>query len=191
MDEKKDEAAWLIHSFAIAHGGVAFTLANTLVGDTVLLSGLTFYMVHKLGKLYGREDASAKQIISQSFAYYAGSYLTGKLLFWLPGIGNWANAATTVFITETIGWTCVTLFSSGKKPEELSKEEWKAVLDQANAKAKTYQEENKAILRKMSGEEKRKFRAINKKLRDPAVSEAEKENLLDSLETLYGAIKNR
>lgn len=188
---KIDEPGLLIHAFAVANGGVAFTLANTAVGDTMLVSGLTFYMIHRLVKLYRVEDVNAKQIVSQCLAYYAGPYLTGKLLFWLPGIGNWANAATTVLLTETIGWSCVTLFSTGRRPEDLSEREWKGVLDGAKAKAKASQAENKRLLKKMTPEERQEAKAITGKLRDEAVPEAEKERLLETLTGLYQRIRER
>lgn len=191
MSNKTDEAGRLIHMFAIAHGGIAFSLANTAIGDTVLLAGLTFYMIHKLGKIYGVEDIEAKPIIGQTLTHYAGPYLAGKLLFWLPGIGNWANAATTVLLTETMGWTCVSIFSAGKKPEELSHDDWESILNSARAKAEEHQEENKILLRKMTAEDKKKLKIINKKLKDDAISEEEKEILLESLEKVYEDIKSR
>ncbi len=188
---KISEPGVLIHAFAVTNGGVAFTLANTAVGDTMLVSGLTFYMIHRLGKLYQVEDVNAKQIVSQCLAYYAAPYLTGKLLFWLPGIGNWANAATTVLLTETVGWSCVTLFSAGQRPEDLSQQEWKTVLDGAKAKAKASQAENKRLLKKMSAEERKEAKAITEQLRDEAISEEEKERLLETLTELYQRLRDR
>lgn len=188
---KSNEAAVLIHASAVANGGVAFTLANTALGDTMLVTGLTLYMVRRLGKIYGVEDVGAKQIIGQCATYYAGPYLTGKLLFWLPGVGNWANAATTVLLTETIGWTCVSLFSSGRKPEDLSDDEWNDILKAAKKKAEEEQKENKILLQKISSEEKKNIKTIAKKLKDESIPDEEKEKLLESLKEFYKGIKNR
>lgn len=188
---KIDEATLLIHVFAVANGGVAFTLANTALGDTLLVTGLTFYMIQRLAKIYDVEDVGAKQIVSQCAAYYAGPYITGKLLFWFPGVGNWANAATTVLLTETIGWTCVALFSSGRKPQDLSGDEWKSVLRTARAKAEEDQKENKRLLRKMTAEDKRKIKEMTKELKNDNLTEEEKERLLESLKELYHSIKSR
>ncbi|OQK18416.1 hypothetical protein AU255_11535 [Methyloprofundus sedimenti] len=64
-DDKKrqTEATWLIHACALANGSVAFGLANTLAGDTVLITGVSLYMIYRLGRLYKAEDVNGKQIL--------------------------------------------------------------------------------------------------------------------------------
>ena len=50
---KKEEAEGIIHGYACAHAAVVLLLANTVVGDTPILTILTFSMIDELGKLYG------------------------------------------------------------------------------------------------------------------------------------------
>ena len=58
MDSRREDAAVIIHSFAAGHAVVAFLIANTIVGDTALLTTLTFTMITSLGKLYGITELS-------------------------------------------------------------------------------------------------------------------------------------
>jgi len=191
MKDKSPQAARLIHSFAVCNGSIAFALANTIVGDTVLVSGLMIYMVNRLASLYGIKDFNINQLVSQCFSYYAGAYAAEKLLFWVPGLGNWVNATTTVLITETVGWASVAVFRTGKRPEDLTRRQWQAILRTAKAKARTYQRQVQALLKKMTPAEKRSFKDLNKKLSSKRLSERQKAGSLKSLQKLYADIEGR
>lgn len=189
--DRDRKASRLIHTFSVLQAAIAFTLANTALGDTVLISGLTLYLIHKLGDLYEAHDVSAQQVLGQCLAYYGGAYLSAKLLFWIPGIGNWANATATLLLVETIGWTCVALFSSRLDPASLSPTQWRELLNQAHHQAKAHQADNKRILRKMTAEDRTRLRDIQRKLQEPNLPEASKEALYQTLEVLYQEISNR
>ncbi|XSG84016.1 MAG: hypothetical protein ACPW60_09745 [Methylohalobius sp. ZOD2] len=184
-------AAHIIHTFAVLQAGIAFTLANTALGDTVLVTGLTLYLIHKLGKLYGVQDVSAQQVLGQCLAYYGGTYLSSKLLFWLPGIGNWANATATLLLVETVGWTCVSLFSSQLDPTNLKPSQWRELLRKARRQAEIHQAANKRILSKMTAQDRARLEAIQRRLKESDLSEKEKERLYQTIESLYQEIKNR
>jgi uncharacterized protein (DUF697 family) len=191
VTKKKEEAAWIIHSFSVCNGSIAFALANTAVGDAVLVSGLLVFMVNRLGKLFEAKDVNAGQVVAQCFTYYAGAFLTEKLLFWVPGIGNWANAGTTILLTQTVGWSSVAVFESGRRFSDLSKGEWLKILKTARSKAEKHQEENKALMRKMTASDRKEFQRINARMRDDKLTEDEKERMLLSLKKLYREIQAR
>lgn len=191
MDSKREDAAAVIHSFAAGHAVVAFLLANTLVGDTAVLTALTFAMVTALGKIYGITELSPRKIVSKIFGLVAGTYIAGKLLFWLPGIGNWANAMSTIFVTETIGWTCVAFFSTGRDPVEANSQELKSAVNDAKEAAKKYKEEAKVVASKMTSEEKKEIRDLSNRLRDSNISSEEQDEVTQKIKAIYARAKAR
>ncbi len=192
-DDKKrqTEAAWLIHACALANGSVAFGLANTLAGDTALITGVSLYMIYRLGRLYKAEDVNGKQIITQIVTHYAGPFIGAKLLFWLPGIGNWANAASMSLLTEMVGWSCIILFSQGRSTDQLEKSDWKALLSAAKQLASDHQKANKVMLASMTEQEKTQFAALNQKLANKNLTETEKDAVFQSLLDLYATVAQR
>lgn len=190
-DRRQSEAAWLIHASALANGSVAFGLANTLAGDTVLITGVSLYMIHRLGKLYDADDINGKQIITQIITHYAAPIIGAKLLFWLPGIGNWANAASMSLLTEIIGWSCVILFSEGTAVDALTSKDWKQLLKSAKKQANEHQAENKLMLANMSEQEQSQFRALNKQLANKNLTTTEKDVVFQSLLDLYTTVAER
>lgn len=186
---KRREAGLVIHAFAVAHGAVAFLLANTALVDGPILAGMTMWMIHRLGKIFDKQDVNTAQIFWNIFQYVAGTWLTAKTLFFVPGIGNWANAGATMLLTETIGWACIFIFSGNIDPEKLSKEEWKNIAKMAKKEGEKHHQENKEVLNKASKEEKEQLKSIVDKLKDEDIDEEDKEKLLSKLEVLYEKIK--
>jgi uncharacterized protein (DUF697 family) len=186
---KRREAGLVIHAFAVAHGAVAFLLANTALMDGPILAGMTMWMIHRLGKIFDKQDVNTAQIFWNIFQYVAGTWLTAKALFFIPGIGNWANAGTTMLLTETIGWACIYIFSSDIDPEKLSKQEWKNIAKTAKKEGKKHNQDNKDVLNKASTEEKKQLKSIVDRLKDEDIPEEDKEKLLLELESLYTKIK--
>lgn len=191
LDNKRREAGLLIHAFAVAHGAVAFFLANTALLDGPILAGLTMWMIHRLGKVYNKPDVNGAQIFWNIIQYVAGTWLTAKALFFIPGIGNWANAGTTMLLTETIGWACVLIFSGDFDPDHMTKEQWKQVAKLAKKEGKKHNEENKKVLSKTTDEEKKQLKSITDKLKDDTLPEEEKEKLFGELAALYETVKAR
>lgn len=186
---KRREADLVIHAFAVAHGAVAFLLANTAFMDGPILAGMTMWMIHRLGKIFDKEDVNTAQIFWNIFQYVAGTWLTAKALFFIPGIGNWANAGTTMLLTETIGWACIYIFSGNIDPETLTKEQWKNIAKIAKKEGKKHNQENKEVLNKASVEEKQQLKSIVDQLKDENIAEEDKEKLLSELANLYEKIK--
>jgi uncharacterized protein (DUF697 family) len=191
LELKQQKANFLIHAFAVAHGSLAFLLANTVILDGPILAGLTVWMIQKLGKLYGKEDVNGYQVFWNIFAYVSGTWLASRALFFIPGLGNWASAAATMLITEIIGWACIIIFSNNLDPASIPKEQWKKIIKEAKKEGKKSNRENKEVLSKATKDEKNRLKFIGDKLRDDNISDEDKEELLNSLTKIYEEIKNR
>ena len=191
FNSNQTEAAWIIHACALANGSIAFGLANTLAGDSVLLTGISLYMIHRLGKIYQVADVNGKQIITQVVTHYAAPLVGAKLLFWLPGIGNWANAVSMSLLMEIIGWTCIILFTKGKNPDELDTSDWKKLIHTAKNKAHEHQAANKALLKAMTPEERDRLAAINEQMTDSALTMETRDRLFRELIELYTQVEIR
>lgn len=191
LEAKRREASLLVHAFAVANGAVAFFLANTALVDGPILAGLVMWMIHRLGKIYGRQDVNGAQIFWNIFQFVAGTWLTAKVLFFVPGLGNWANAATTMLLTETIGWACIFIFSENIDPEKMTREQWKKIARLARREGKRHNVENKKVLSKATREEKLRLSSLSEQLKDDSIAAEEKEKALVELAELYERIKNR
>ncbi len=194
LDAKRREAAIVINSFAVAHGVVAFLLANTLIGDTVILTGLTIAMIVWIAGIYGVEMDNPEHVLEAILKVSAGPvgvYVAAKLIFWLPGIGNAANAATTVAITEIIGWTCVTLFSSGRTTDQVSHDELKSIVKKARSVAEENKKERAMILSVANGSEKSRIAELSSLMAESGTSEQERKTALNEITKIYDTLKVR
>ena len=102
----KKRATKIILSFAIAHAVVAGLLAQTVMGDAIILTPLTIIMVLSLsrGSKKPSEWRAAATVVAKAFGTVAGTYLASKLISWIPVWGNALNATVTFTITQAIGW---------------------------------------------------------------------------------------
>ena len=102
----RSEAHKIIHRFTAAHAGTAFLLAQVPFGDTAALTAETIAMVALISKKCGAgwSQASIEAFAAQYLARYVGVEAAKHVYKYIPFIGNIANAATTIAITEAIGW---------------------------------------------------------------------------------------
>jgi uncharacterized protein (DUF697 family) len=191
LDEKRDKAANIVHAFALAHAGIAFTLANTAIGDTVVLTALTLWMIQKIGGIYGCNDINPWQVIGRVFGWMAGTYIGAKLLFFIPFLGNLANAVATSVVTETIGWTCIFLMESFDDPSKVSEDEWEGIVNQARKRADADRKENKILLKKMTKEEKNRYKEIGELIRKGDLTEEQEKSLLKEMNDIRQRILAR
>lgn len=156
-DYEKRVTAVIIHGFAAAHAAAAFTLAQTMVGDEIVLTALTIAMIECIARVNGRKwgVADALAVIGVLAGGYLGTRLGVTLIKWIPGLGNGANAAATVATTEILGWIAYTLVKQDRDPSTLTQEEKKELKREAEElrKDKTGEE----LYNKMSAQDKKKF----------------------------------
>lgn len=82
--EKRAKA--IIMAYSTAHASVAAILANTVVGDAIVLTPLTCLMVYQLAKLCKQDldSAAIASLAGTLFGSVAGGYLASKLVSWIP-----------------------------------------------------------------------------------------------------------
>ncbi|MBR5312326.1 MAG: hypothetical protein IKU40_05540 [Clostridia bacterium] len=100
----------MIHSWAALHGATAFLLAQTPEGDTVLLTAETITFIVSLAKACGADlsTTQATAVGAQAVASVTGLSIAEAARHYakyIPVAGNVFNAATSIAITEAIGFS--------------------------------------------------------------------------------------
>lgn len=154
---EKRMTAIIIHGFAVAHAAAALALAQTLIGDEVVLTILTISMMECIARVNDRKWGVADALAAMGVMAggYIGTRLGVTLIKWIPGLGNGANAAATIATTEILGWIAYALVKQDKKPSELTSEERRKLRREAEelSNDKTGEE----LYNKMSAQDKKKF----------------------------------
>lgn len=181
----------IIHSFATAHAIAAAALAQTLVGDEATLTALTIAMIIALSKLYQAPLSwgGALSFLGVFAGFYLGTRGATCLIKWVPGIGNTANALSTIFTTEVLGWATVYLLSRGRDLSTVRKDEANHIIREGKALRKKNEAEKKRINNivnnKMTSGEKALYHSIMEQLKDENISDSERENLIRKLDELF------
>lgn len=109
MTKLKDiNAAWLIHIFAILHAAVTLICRSSGIDDELLLTVMTMTMVLLIcmKRWISIEFAAACVIVANVFGYILGHF-GAEILQSLTGSTPAANAVSTIFTTEILGWSMV------------------------------------------------------------------------------------
>lgn len=181
----------VIHGFAVAHAVTAASLAQTLVGDEAALTALTISMIISLSRIY-----NAPVSWGESLAFlgvFAGFYLGTRgatcLIKWIPGIGNTANALSTIFTTEVIGWSTVYLLSRGRDLSTVKKDEVNDIIregkDLRKRNASEQKRINNIINNKMTSDERVLYHSIMDQLKEKELSTFQREDLIRDLDGLF------
>ena len=111
------------------------------------------------------------------------------MIKWVPGIGNTANALSTIFTTEVLGWATVYLLSRGRDLSTVRKDEANHIIREGKALRKKNEAEKKRIDNivntKMTSGEKALYHSIMEQLKDENISDSERENLIRELDELF------
>ena len=110
----------IIHSAAVAAGGVGAGLAQIPLSDNLVIMPIQIGMVGSLGSVFDKSlgEAAITSLISAAAATVVGRNLAGALVGWLPVIGNVIQASTAFAITESIGWIIANNFAIEKRKAE-------------------------------------------------------------------------
>lgn len=181
----------IIHGFATAHAIAAASLAQTMVGDEATLTALTIGMIISLSRLYNAPMSwgGALTFFGVFTGFYLGTRGATCLIKWIPGIGNTANALSTIFTTEVIGWATVYLLQRKRDLTTVSSDEAEDII----RKGKELRKKNKAekeridniVNHKMTTGEKVLYHSIMEQLKDKDLSNQQQENLIKDLDNLF------
>lgn len=179
QESKKHQTAVAIHKYTAAHGVTAALLAQTEFGDEFCLTILTTAMMCTIVSINGGKWTTK---LGGSILGITGGTVVGikaGMLFikWIPGLGNGANAAASMFTTELLGWTTYALLCSGHDPEKLTDLQKKEIKKMAE---KFKDEENSScsgrkLYKKMSKDDKRSIDDLLKTMRKTKNEEAAEE----------------
>ena len=181
MDKRKILTGTVIHGYAAAHAVAAALLAQTMIGDEVVLTALTIAMILTVAGVNGAKWTKGMAVAF--LAVFAGGYIGVRgatmLVKWIPGIGNGANAAVTVVTTEVLGWATYVFLASGKtNPQSLSKAERDEILRKAKAMRKENQGESKKYYEAMSQEDRDECERIMKQLENKDLPDTTRDLLI-------------
>jgi uncharacterized protein (DUF697 family) len=175
MSDKEDRAAAIILAYASAHAGIAAILANTVVGDTAVLSIMTCLMIYQLANLCERDlDAAAiAAIAGQLFGLVSGGYMASKLISWVPGFGNAVNATVTFGLTQVIGWAAFAMFNNpGLTKDEAIK---------YGEDRKVSKQDMEDLVRSMSDEDRARYNRLLDRLKNTGLSDSERQTLASDM----------
>lgn len=184
-DFEKRVTALIIHGFATAHAATAFALAQTMVGDEIVLTVLTIAMIECIARANDRKwgVAEALAVIGVMAGGYIGTRLGITLIKWIPGLGNGANAASTFVTTEILGWIAYAIVKQDKSPTELTETEKKTI-----KKAAEKLQEDKTgekLYNRMSPADKEEFDKIIKQFKKlKKDDDAGRESLIQRLDAI-------
>lgn len=187
----------IIHSFATAHAIAAASLAQTLVGDEATLTALTIAMIIALSKLYQAPLSwgGALSFLGVFAGFYLGTRGATCLIKWVPGIGNTANALSTIFTTEVLGWATVYLLSRGRDLSTVRRDEANHIIREGKALRKKNEAEKKRIdniiNNKMTSGEKALYHSIIEQLKDKELSDSQKDNFVKKLDELFKSMNDQ
>lgn len=164
-DFEKRITSLIIHGFAVAHAAIAFSFAQTMIGDEALLTLLTIAMIECIARVNDRKwgVGEALSVIGVMAGGYIGTRLGVAFIKWIPGIGNGANAAATFTTTEILGWITYTLVKQDIDPSKLTREE-KAEI-QRSAEKLSKDKTGEELYEKMEAEDKKKFNDLIREFR--------------------------
>ena len=110
--DQMDKCNVIIHSAAMAAGGVGTGMAQIPLADNAIITPIQIAMIVSLGKVFDRNigESAARAIISSAASSIVGRSISQIFLGWIPGLGNAINTATAAGITEAIGWLAVNEF---------------------------------------------------------------------------------
>lgn len=136
----------IIHGAAISAAGVAASFAQTPGADSAMLSAITANMVFSICRVYGVSQHSkyCTSLVACAVGNHFGADMATKLVSWIPGVGNAANAIVTFSLHETTGWAIVALLEEQRANGELDHNArvQKELLKRYSEKGKQYKSAN-------------------------------------------------
>lgn len=116
MATRNEKIHGIIHTAAVAAGGVGAGMAQIPGADTPIIMGIQTTMIIAIGHEYdvSLTKTAAADLLLTFTAGMVGRTLSQALIGWIPGFGNAINAGTAISITEAIGWAANTYFADDK-----------------------------------------------------------------------------
>jgi uncharacterized protein (DUF697 family) len=118
MATRNQKIHGIIHTAAVACGGVGAGLAQVPGSDSAVIAPLQTAMIVAIAHQHGvaLAKSAAVDLLLTFTATQVGRGISQLLLGWIPIYGNVINAATAAGVTEAVGWAADEYFSSEEAP---------------------------------------------------------------------------
>jgi len=122
MATRNEKCHAIIHTAAVAAGGIGAATAQIPGGDIIPITAIQITMVVSLGEVFGRDltrDA-ALNMLKVLGTGAAGKTVARQLIGLIPGFGNAIKSGTAFTLTEGLGWKIVSKFEEEEKEKQRS-----------------------------------------------------------------------
>ena len=119
-DSEKKSCHGIIHTNAIAAGGIAAGLAQLPGVDNAPLAALEVEMAIALARVFDIDlsQTAAAAVLSGVVGTTVGRGISQIVVGWIPGFGNAINAATATSVVEGIGWSLAKTFEAQRNAKK-------------------------------------------------------------------------
>lgn len=120
MATRDEKCHAIIHSAAVAAGGIGAGLAQIPGGDIIPITGIQITMIISLGGVFDKELSKdqASNILKALGTGMVGKGIARQLVGLVPFWGNALKSGTAFTLTETLGWDVVRKFEEEEKEKE-------------------------------------------------------------------------
>lgn len=120
MATRNEKCHAIIHSAAVAAGGIGAGLAQIPGGDIIPITGIQITMIISLGGVFGKDLSKdqASSILKALGTGMVGKEIARQLAGWIPVWGNALKSGTAFSLTEALGWDVVKKFEEEERENE-------------------------------------------------------------------------
>ncbi len=122
-ESEKKACHGIIHTNAVAAGGIAAGMAQLPGVDNAPLAALEIEMTIALANVFGISigKTAAMSVLSGVAGTTVGRAVSQVLVGWIPGVGNAINAGTAASVVEGIGWSVAKTFEAQRDAQNEKK----------------------------------------------------------------------
>lgn len=189
---KKYKAAIIIGTFSTAAAAwsaatAAVPVIGPLLADTTGLTLITIALAYSLSALYGKnlDTASLTAFAAVVLGAIAGNLALKAGASLIPIFGSYFNAATTATLHAAIGWGIYKIYEDGKDLKDISKTDFQKYMERSKTEAEASIRWYEEIYSKLSDEDKKTLKALQRKLKNKNLSMEERDNIDRQVEALF------
>ena len=190
--KRKYKAAIIIGTFSMAAAAwsaatAAIPVAGPVLADTAGLTLISIGLAYSLSALYDKsmDTASLMAFSSVVLGAVMGNWALKVGASLIPILGSFFNSATTATLHAAIGWGIYKIYEDGKELKDISKKEFRQYMENSKSEAEESIEWYKEMCNKLSEEDKKMLKTLQKKLKSKVLSAEERDHITRQLEVLF------
>ncbi len=140
-----------------------------------------------MSALYGKnlDTASLTAFAAVVLGAIAGNLALKAGASLIPIFGSYFNAATTATLHAAIGWGIYKIYEDGKDLKDISKTDFQKCMERSKTEAEASIRWYEEIYSKLSDEDKKTLKALQRKLKNKNLSMEERDNIDRQVEALF------